>query len=328
MFAKLHSTCHRLGTLGSLLQTATILLLLLIWVTVSSAQSVGGPTSSPTGTSAVTIRKDVQEVNLILTVRDHHGHFVRDLTSSDFAILDNDAPPDRITYFENQTDLPLRIALLVDLSESMSFCFRSEQKAAAEFLKHVIRPDSDLAFVIGFNQDEQAVTPPTNDVHLLSKAIKQLKVNGETAIYSAVAAASQQLANIDDQEPTRRIIIVITDGDDNRSHVTLETAAQIAQTNAAVVYVLSTNQPLNSATDAGDEAMRQLSSATGGTFLRALDSEFNVSDAFSKIAKELRSQYAIGYKPANTTPDGTFHRLVVLSPKKIQISHRQGYFAR
>lgn len=280
------------------------------------------------GAPLLTVSKEVQEVNLVLTVTNRRGHFVRDLNESDLSILDNDKPVEKITYFQPQTDLPLRVALVVDTSSSITHRFRFEQKAATAFLRRVLRHDSDLALVIGFNQEVTVAQPATEDMELLSAGLKKLQPEGETALYDAVSVACQELMRVKDNQPSRRAIILITDGEDNQSHIDLQQAVERALRAEAVVYVLSTNPEYSiSLAQEGDRSMKHLAEATGGRLLRA-ESEGDVTSAFSKIAKELRSQYAIGYKPANQGPDGLFHRLIVLGPKKFHLYHRLGYFAR
>ena len=273
-----------------------------------------------------TVRKEVQEVNLILTVTDHRKHFVRDLKLSDIAIEDNGVAPQRITHFEAQTALPLRVALVIDTSDSVQYCFGFEKHAAKEFLQRILRSGSDMALVLGFNAYPRLAQAPTGDHELLSRAIKNLPRGGETAIYDAVAIASQELVRIKDAQPSRRAIILITDGDDNSSKVTLQDAAQIALQNESIIYVLDTTEEFLRNKDA-QLAMKQLSEMTGGMYLRA-DTEDRIGSAFSKLEAMLRTQYAIGYKPANTEADGSFHRISILGPKKLLIHHRLGYFAR
>jgi VWFA-related protein len=268
----------------------------------------------------------VQEVNLILTVTDRRKHFVRGLTLSDITIEDNGVPPEQITYFEAQTALPLRVALVIDSSDSVNYYFHSEKYAAQRFLKDTLRSVSDLALVIGFNTHARIVQGATRDHNLLSRAIKYLAVGGETAIYDAVALASRELAAIKDTQPSRRAVILITDGEDNSSKITLQQAAEIAQRTESIIYVLDISEEYLRAKNA-EEAMKQLSEVTGGQYLHAANEDL-IGAAFSKIEAGLRTQYAIGYRPAHTTADGSFHRILVLGPKKFRIHHRQGYFAR
>lgn len=277
-------------------------------------------------TPALTMHKQVQEVSLLLTVMDHRGRLVHDLTPSDFTIQDNGVLPKRITYFERQADLPLRVALLIDTSSSVEDSFAFEKKAAGIFLSNIVRPKSDLALVIGFNKTPLVVQPATNNTGLLSGMIRQLHVGGETAVFDAVSMASQELGKINDVSLARRLIVLITDGEDNVSHLGLDQAIEAAQRNDCFIYVLKINTFLNGDSEA-NHAMSALSNATGGQVLLA-DNRKKLIRAFSRIERDLRSQYAIGYTPANLTPNGSFHRLIVVGPKKLRIYHREGYFAR
>jgi Ca-activated chloride channel family protein len=277
--------------------------------------------------SVVTIQKQVQEVDLLFTVTDHRNRFVRDLTSSDFAITDNGELPKRLTYFQSRADLPLRIAVVLDTSYSVEQSFPFEQKTAGMFLTQILRPTSDLALIIGFNNQVQIAQPATNDTELLSQAIRSLRVGGRTAIYDAVSVASKELGRIDDVQPSRRAIVLVTDGEDNDSHLNISQAIEIAQRNASLVYVISTNELASSRVDSPGAAMKELSEATGGNLFHS-EFQSDLKKAFSNMQKELRSQYAIGYTPANAVPDGSFHILSVVGPRNLRIHCRRGYFAR
>ena len=279
--------------------------------------------------SVVTIQKQVQEVDILFTVTDRRNRFVRDLTSSDFAITDNGELPKRITYFQSRADLPLRIAIVLDTSDSVEQSFPFEQKTAAMFLTQILRPASDLALIIGFNNQVQVAQPATNDTELLSRAIRSLHVAGRTAIYDAVSVASKELGRINDVPLSRRVIVIVlvTDGEDNDSHLDINQAIEIAQRNASLVYVISTNELATSRADSPDAAMKELSEATGGNRFHA-EAQSDLKNAFSNMQKELRSQYAIGYAPVDAAPDGSFHRLSVVGPKNLRIYCRKGYFAR
>ncbi len=311
------------------LRSAAVIIFISAGVVTALSQSQGliNNESVLERTPALTIRKQVQEVNLIVTVTDHRGRLVRGLRSSDFNIQDNGELPKRITYFERQANLPLRIAVVVDTSSSIAENFVVEEKTAGLFLTRSLHPGSDLALVVGFANKPRVVQFATNDTKLLSRTIRSLHIGGETAIYDAVSAAARELGKINDLQPTRRVIILITDGEDNVSHIDLSQAVEAAQRNDCFVYVLSTNIDVSTEAESAERAMKRLSEATGGNLLRANTGD-NLVKAFSELEKELRSQYAIGYTPANLAPNGSFHRLVVQGPKKLRIYYREGYFAR
>jgi VWFA-related protein len=308
-----------------------IIVLLAITPPASIAQSGGLPPRSLAfaAASIPTINRQVEEVSLILTVTNGRGRFVRNLTESDFNILDNGQTPEKITFFQPQTNLPLRVALAVDTSDSVTYRFKFEQKAATVFFRHVLHAPADLGSVIGFNHEAHVAQEATHSTKDLDAALRRLHPGGETALYDAVILAAKQISTIHDTQPCRHAIIVISDGEDNHSHAHLEDAVEAALRSDSVVYVVSTNSEDFEVGFAGegDVAMKQLAEATGGRILHA-DGEGTVAAAFSKIEKELRSQYAIGYRPPSNTPDGVFHRLIVVGPKKLHIFHRLGYFAR
>jgi VWFA-related protein len=279
--------------------------------------------------SIPTISRQVQEVSLVLTVTNGKGRFVHNLNESDFNILDNGIAPERITYFQPQTNLPLRVVLAIDTSDSITYRFKFEQKAGATFFKHILHAPADLGSVIGFNSQVHVAQEPTHNAKALDAALKSLHPDGETAVYDAVVTAARQMTNLYDQQPSRHVIVLITDGEDNRSRAHFEEAVEWALRSESVVYVVSTNsyEDVVGLAGEGDAQMKQLAEATGGRLLHA-DGDGQVASAFSKIEKELRSQYAIGYKPSTDAPDGLFHRLVVVGPKQLRIFHRLGYFAR
>jgi VWFA-related protein len=321
----------KIRTIADAIEVAAVVIVLCLSGVLANAQNDAATStnaSSPGEIPLPTINKDVQEVNLLFTVTDHRGHFVHDLKQSDFIVEDNGELPARITHFENQAQLPLRLALVLDNSGSVTYILGDEKKAASTFLKQILRPGFDLALVVAFNEKPRVVQAWTSDSHVLSSAIGKIHSSeGETAIFDAVAFASSELAKANDNQVTRRAIILITDGGDNRSHWTLEGAARTALQNESAVYVLSANLNWTGKPDTADIAMSRLAESTGGTFVHAFD-EDAMTSAFSKTAKGLRSQYMISYVPNEITPDGSFHRLLILGPKKLLVHHRMGYLAR
>lgn len=304
-----------------LVHLASVIALQTIICQSQSNSSINGPEPMPASES-MAITSNVQEVNLSLVVTDKKGHFVPNLTANDIAIQDNAKPPDKITYFNQFTDLPLRIALVIDGSDSVYFAFNDEKHAALDFLKHVTRI-SDLALIIGFNQDALIAQTATGDTQLLAHAIKALRPGGQTAVYDAVNVAIQQLNQIKENGPSRHVIFLFTDGEDNSSHIDLKNAVSIAQQNETTVYVLNLGYPSPEA----QNSMKDLAELTGGQFHYVREAP-SIDSAFSKLVRDLRSQYAIGYKPANTVADGSFHRITVSAPNKLRLRYRRGYFAR
>ncbi len=276
-----------------------------------------------------TIRARVDEVNLVLSVTNNHGHFVRDLNESDLVISDNGEPPAKITYFQTRTDLPLHVALLIDTSDSVAYRFAFETKSADSFLRKILRPKDDSALIVGFNQQPRMVASPTSDVSRLSRALRTLKPGGETALYDAIAFASDQLRAIPHADnPVRRVIVLVTDGEENRSHINLDDAVQHALLAESVIYVVNTKEMLVTREDQfGEKVINHLAQSTGGMVL-AGRSDSDVEASFRKIQEELRSQYAIGYRPRNLIGNILFHPIRIFGPKGIRIRTRQGYYAR
>jgi VWFA-related protein len=312
---------------------AKILLDILLTGSVLStcmAQSdIFHPAPLPPSTAAIaTINRNVNEVSLVLTVTNGRGHLVRNLNQADFQILDNGQVPDRITFFQAQSNLPLRAGLVIDTSDSVTYRFKFEQESGAMFFHDMLHAPADLGFVVGFNHNVRIAQGLTRDTKALKVSLKGLHLGGNTAVYDAVIAAAHQMTSLPEQQPSRHVIVLITDGDDNSSHAHLEAAVEAALHSESVIYVVSTN-PKGRALDPedkGDDHMKQLCEATGGRLLHS-DADGDVASAFSKIEKELRSQYAIAYKPTQDR-DGVFHRLMVLGPKELHIFHRLGYFAK
>ena len=275
-----------------------------------------------------TIHARVDEVNLVLSVTNNHGHFVHDLNPSDISISDNGEPPAKITYFQTRTDLPLRVALVIDTSDSVAYRFAFETKSAQVFLKKVLRPDDDLALVVGFNQQPEMVASPTSDISKLSHALRVMKPGGETALYDAVAFASDRLREMPSSGPVRHVIVLLTDGEENRSHISLDEAVQHALLAESVIYVVNTKEMSVTREDRfGEGVINHLAQSTGGMVLAGRN-ESDVEASFRKIQDELRSQYALGYRPRSLIGNILFHPIRIFGPKGIRIRTRQGYYAR
>jgi Ca-activated chloride channel homolog len=285
-------------------------------------------TAVPPSSSILTIFKRVDEVNLVLSATDHHGHFVRGLNPSDLAISDNGEPPAKITYFESQTGLPLRVALLIDTSDSVGNKFAFELKSAQAFLKKVLRPNEDAALIVGFNQKPNLVQPLTSDFSRLARALNSLKPKGETALYDAIALASDQLRMVPESDPVRRIIVIVTDGVDNSSHINLNQAVEHALRAESVIYVMNVRDlPFTPEDRVGNQVIQQLAAATGGSVLKGHENG-DLARSFRKIEDELRSQYALGYRPRQTIANFFFRPVRIHGPKGVRIRCREGYYPR
>ncbi len=293
----------------------------------SAAASETGAYIEQAGTSPLmTIRKRVDEVNVVFTATNGHGKFVRDLSQNDFRVLDNNQPPESILDFRRETNLPLRVGLLVDDSGSVKSRFTFEQNAAVSFLQQVVRPGTDRAFVIGFNSRSKLMKDYTDNIIQLSSAINNLRAGGGTALYDAIyLACKNKLLKTGDDAPVRRAIIVLSDGEDNQSQVSLGTAIQMAQRAEVVIYAISTDD--SGLVMRGDGVLEQLANATGGRAFFPYKMT-DITKAFSSIEEELHAQYSLAYKPADLTADGRYHSIEITAlNKKVHVRARPGYYA-
>lgn len=269
----------------------------------------------------------VNEVNVVFTVTDKRGRFVKDLAKEDFKVVDDKQQVRDIRQFLRQTDLPLRVGLLIDASNSIRDRFTFEQEAAIEFLHQIVRRGSDKAFVLGFDVVPEITQDFTDNIELLSKGVRMLRPGGGTAVWDAVYyAARDRLMQTQSTGPLRRAIIILSDGEDNQSRVTREEAIEMAQRAEVIVYAISTN--VSGSKSRGDDYLKRVAEATGGRAFFPFKIQ-DVADAFSDIQDELRSQYVLSYKPENLIADGRFRTIEISSDtrKNLKVRARKGYFA-
>jgi Ca-activated chloride channel family protein len=286
------------------------------------------PAAGSDDQAATTIRTVVNEVNLIFTVTDKHGRFIKDLKPVDITLLDDNKPPAKVEDFRTETDLPLRVGLLVDASNSIRDRFTFEQQAAIEFLSQIIRPRKDFGFVLGFDTTPEITQDFTSDADKLAKGVRALRPGGGTALFDALyGACRDKLLKYQEKAPvtTRRAIILLSDGEDNQSRVTREESIEMAQRADTIVYTISTN--VSGTKTRGDKILERIAEATGGRAFFPFKIE-DVANAFSEVQEELRSQYAISYKPADFAADGRFRTIQISAAnKKYKVRARKGYFA-
>ncbi|HZR31780.1 MAG TPA: VWA domain-containing protein [Terriglobales bacterium] len=295
-----------------------------------AAQTTSGAddTPSPEENPAAIIRKQVNEVNVIFTVTDKHNRFVRNLSQQDFKVLDDKKLQPSITTFRAETDLPLRTGLLVDASNSVRDRFKFEQQSAIEFLNQIIRPRFDKAFVIGFDTTAEVTQDFTDNSEALSRGVRMLRPGGGTALYDALYyACRDKLAKAASERGTvRRAIILLSDGEDNQSRVTREEAIEMAQRAEVIIYAISTN--VSGVKQRGDRVLERITEATGGRAFFPFRVQ-ELSNAFTEIQDELRSQYALAYRPLDFQRDGRYHSIDILAQKHkdLHVRARRGYFA-
>jgi VWFA-related protein len=265
-------------------------------------------------------------VNVLFIATDKHGKFVRDLSQKDFSILDDHKPPQSILNFRRETDLPLHLGLLIDVSGSVHGRFDFEQNAAISFLQHSIRAGFDKAFVVGFNTQTQMSQDFTDNVQLLSTGVHSLRDGGGTALYDAVyKICREKLLKDRSEHPVRKAIIILSDGEDNQSDVTKTQAIEMAQRAEVIIYAISTDD--SGLILRGDKVLEQLAAATGGRAFFPFKVK-DITHSFAAIEDELRSQYVVSYKPADFDADGRYRSIEISALKKdMQVRARKGYFA-
>src|ERR1700733_14204609 len=274
-----------------------------------------------------TIRTGTNEVNVVFTVTDKHGRHITDLKQSDFRVLDDNKPPAEIRSFNAEANLPLQVGLLIDASNSVRDRFKFEQESAIEFLNQTVRPRYDRAFVIGFDATPEVTQDFTDNTEALARGVHELRPGGGTALYDAIYfACRDKLLKGPQGNASRRALIVLSDGDDNLSHVTREEAIEMAERADAIVYTISTN--VSGSKGPGDKVLERIADATGGRAFFPFQIR-DVADAFAEIQSEVRSQYAINYKPANFKTDGHFRKIEIVAndSKNFHVRSRKGYYA-
>ena len=272
------------------------------------------------------IRLDVTRVNILFTVTDKKGRFVTDLNKDDFEVIEN-KKTQSVQQFAAESDLPLRLAVLVDTSNSIRDQFRFEQEAAVRFVQSVVRPGADKLMLVSFDTAAELVTDLTDDLHALEKGIKGMRPGGGTALYDAVYFAAKEKLMMDQpRDKFRRAMILISDGDDTESRLTRDQALEMAQKADVVIYAISTN--IKREESDGDKILKYLTEETGGQAFFP----FKISDLdqnFENIANELRHQYNIFYRPEPLKADGLYHPVTVRAKgrRDLVVRARKGYYA-
>jgi VWFA-related protein len=290
------------------------------------------------------IKVDVDVVSILASVRDKRGGLVGNLQKEDFTVLE-DGKPQTIKYFTRETDLPLTIGLLIDVSASQRNLIEIERNAASQFFSQVLRK-KDEAFLISFGEEAELLQDYTNSPRLLTEGLNNLHVNSAvgglhpgpvptisqprgTVLYDAIyLAANEKLKS----EVGRKAIVVITDGVDQGSRMTRSQAIEYAQKSDAVIYSIEYYDPsaygggmLFGGSGGGD--LRKLSEETGGHAFK-VDRKHPLEQVFRELQEEMRSQYMIGFTPANEAKDGSYRRIdIKLANKDYKVQARKGYYA-
>jgi Ca-activated chloride channel family protein len=281
----------------------------------------------PAGSEIPKIRTTTNEVNVVFTVTDKHGRHITDLKQTDFRVVDDKKPVEEVRSFHNETNLPLQVGLLIDASNSVRDRFKFEQQAAIEFLNQTVRPRYDLAAVIGFDDTPDVTQDFTDNTEALARGVRELRPGGGTALFDALFyTCRDKLMKVVQTGPTRRAIILVSDGDDTHSHVTREEAIEMAERADVIVYTISTN--VSGTKGTGDKVLERIADATGGRAFFPFQMR-DVANAFGEIQLELRSQYALSYRPADFKADGRFRTIEIVANdhKNLRVKARRGYYA-
>lgn len=299
-----------------------------------------GQEPAPAGQES-TIKVDVDIVNILCSVRTKSSGLVANLNKDDFSLFEN-GQKQEIKYFTRETDLPLTLGLLVDVSLSQERLIETERQAASQFFSSVLGP-KDLAFLISFGQDAELLQDYTNSRKLLQKGLDGLRANGPVGGLhpGPVPTASQPrgtilfdsvyLASTDQLKGQvgRKALVIITDGVDQGSRYKLDQAIKAAQLADAIIYGIYYVDPsaYGGWGAPSDRDLRRLAEDTGGRVLR-VDRKHTLPEIFKEIQDEMRSQYAIGYIPTNSNKDGSFRKIEIkLADSNMHAQARKGYFA-
>jgi VWFA-related protein len=320
-----------------------LLVIALATALVAQAPPAKAPSSNASDQLPAPIKVDVDVVSILASVRDKRGGLVANLEKNDFTVLE-DNKEQSIKYFTRETDLPLTIGLLIDVSGSQRNLIGIERNAATQFFSKVLRP-KDEAFLISFGEEAELLQDYTASARLLEEGLNHLQVSSGvgglhpgpvptigqprgTVLYDAVyLAATDKLRG----EVGRKVIILITDGVDQGSRLTRNQAVEAAQKANAVIcsidyYDPSAYGPFGFG-GGGEGELRRMSDETGGHVFK-VDRKHSLDQVFQELQDEMRSQYAIGYTPTNDVKDGSYRRLDVrASNKDYKVQARKGYYA-
>ncbi|MBZ5632701.1 MAG: VWA domain-containing protein [Acidobacteriia bacterium] len=308
------------------MKRAIVALVSVALVFGQNTKQKAAPKAAPSADDLSRITVDVTRVNLLYTVTDKKGRFVSNLTRDDFEIFEN-KKPQKILEFTAETDLPLRLAILIDTSNSIRERFRFIQEAAIGFVTTVMRPGKDRALVVSFDTSPELVSDLTDDQVAVTKAIRDLRPGGGTALYDAIFFSCRDVLMKDQpRDKFRRAVVVLSDGDDNQSRWTREQALEMAHKADAVIYTISTN--ITHLETSGDKVLKRFAEETGGIPFFPFKAE-DLGQSFENIANELRHQYNVFYRPEPLRTDGLYHPvdIRVKERRELSVRARHGYYA-
>ena len=333
-----HRTKHLFPTAG---RTHTPVILGVVFLGLASLPGLAQKETEQA--PPTTLRVSTEVVNVYAVVEDKKKHLIPDLKKEDFE-LEEDGKPQEIRYFSRETDTPLTMGMMVDTSPSQGRVLGTEQEEAKAFLHQVLRP-KDLAFVLHFDVEVELLQDFTADQRLLAHAIDETVINGgahgvlpspvptgdsggATHLYDAVYLASNELMK---NEVGRKVLILLTDGEDQGSKVKLETALEAAQKSDVINYSVAIIDRSfywgHAMGFGGDSVLKKLSDDTGGRVIEVNRAK-DTAAAFQQIASELRTQYLLGYTPTNTRTDGSYRKIrLQVRNGDYRVQARRGYYA-
>jgi len=270
---------------------------------------------------------NVELINVLFTVKDRKGRLVTDLQRPNFKLYE-DNKLQKITNFSQETDLPLTIAILIDTSTSITDRFKFEQDAAIDFLYQTLRPKKDKALLITFDSAIELIQDFTNDPQVLARSIRKIRPGGGTKMLDGIYLTCQEKLRA---EPGRRrkIIILVSDGDDNLSTETLPNTLEMVQRSDVSIYAISTNLSgfFNIKSPKADKLLKRLARDTGGRAFFPFKSD-DLAKSFAEINAELRSQYSLAYRSSNIKQDGSFRAIKIKTDRRrLKVKARKGYYA-
>jgi Ca-activated chloride channel family protein len=272
-----------------------------------------------------TIHVDVRLVSIFVNVTDKNGALVGGLTQDDFAVQE-DGRPQQIAVFERQSELPLNLTLAIDTSGSVRKDMSQEAAAARRFAHAIVRPQDQMS-VLQFATDVHELTPFTNKLAVIDRGLGELHSDFSTALYDAICLGSEKLGGKDG----RKVLVLISDGDDTAKNSTYAQALEAALRNEVMIYSLI-DVPIEASAGrdlGGEHALITIAEQTGGKSFYVSDG--GLDRAFAKVSDDLRTQYLIGYYPKNQEPGRVFHRLTVTIPRaaadEFNVRNKTGYYA-
>jgi VWFA-related protein len=272
-----------------------------------------------------TIRRTVPEVRLQFSVADERGQQVTGLTQNDFRILDNQSAVQRIQYFSRLQDLPLQLGLLLDVSDSVQKSVVREKIATQLFVQQVLRPRTDLAFLMAFGGDIKVWQKSTGNPSELAGALREVRQPGyATNLYDGLyAACRDQFPQLQGLAPAQRVIVIFSDGDDTDSAHGMQDVIDIAQRDEVQIYAISVHSSRKLVN--GDRVLQRLSDETGGRFY-SVNSDRDFPFIFAQMEQQMRTQYYVSFRPEQETTGFHTLRLESTGPQQLHVHARQRYY--